>query len=142
VNSEWKKTIAAAKEQNCKLSDSMDRSTTLQDGIADLNAFLDHLSADMPSCEEPVTQPSELSQRTYKLLQLKDRAERKRNSVLERVVRASEGLKKDVAVVKRVDTVNERWAEVTGPLETKYDAMKEVSKQKILRVESAPIWGE
>ena len=125
VNGDWKRTVSAAREQNAKLRDSMARSTTLEEGLADLSSFLEHLSGDIPSSDEPVRQPSELSQRTYKLLQLRDRTERKR-PVLERVAAAADGLKEEAAAAQKVSALKERWAEVTGPLEDMHDAMKEV----------------
>ena len=126
VNGDWKRTVSAAREQNAKLRDSMARSTTLEEGLSELSSFLEHLAGDVPALSgEPVRQPSELSQRTYKLLQLRDRAERKR-PVLERVAAAAEGLAEGAAAARRVGEVQERWAEVTGPLEDMHDAMKEV----------------
>ena len=125
VNGDWKKTVSAAKEQNAKLRDSMARSTTLEEGLAELSSFLEHLSGDVPPSGEPVRQPSELSQRTYKLLQLRDRTERKR-PLLDRVAAAADGLKEGAAAAQKVSALKERWAEVTGPLEDMHDAMKEV----------------
>ena len=94
--------------------------------MAELSAFLEHLSADVPPPAEPVRQPAELSQRTYKLLQLRDRAERRR-PLLERVAAAAgDGLAEGAAARRKVEALAERWARVTGPLEDMHDAMKEV----------------
>ena len=112
MNGDWKKTVTAASEQNAKLRDSMARSTTLEEGLAELSSFLEHLSGDVPPSGEPVRQPSELSQRTYKLLQLRDRTERKR-PVLERVAAAAEGLGEGAVAAQRVIALQERWAAVT-----------------------------
>ena len=125
VNGDWRKTVSAAQDQNAKLRDSMARSTTLEEGLAELSSFLEHLSEEIPPPDEPVRQPSQLSQRTYKLLQLRDRTERKRQ-VLERVAAAGAGLKEGAAAAQKVSALEERWAEVTAPLEDMHDAMKEV----------------
>ena len=41
----WKKTVSAAQAQNAKLSESMARSATLEEGVAELSAFLEHLGS-------------------------------------------------------------------------------------------------
>ncbi len=74
---QWDKTVDAAKEQNRKLSHCLEQSIKASEGLSEISSFVAHLRQEVPG-EAPVTQASELSQRTYKLMQLRERVERRR----------------------------------------------------------------
>ena len=122
LNSEWEKTVTAASEQNEKLKLSLTRSNEVVSLVSDLNQFLDQLETELASTEsDPVTAAPQLSQRTFKLLQLREKTDEK-SSVLHRLSGIEVG-----AASARVIAVQDRWNSVTGPVHENYGKMKEAT---------------
>ena len=123
LNSDWDRTVSAAGEQNEKLRQSLSKSTELVGLVAELNQFLDQLETELASTEsDPVTAAPQLSQRTFKLLQLREKTEEK-SSALDRLSSIE-----DVGVAAaRVLALRDRWSSVTGPVHSNYGKMKEAT---------------
>ena len=123
LNSDWDRTVSAATEQNEKLRLSLSKSTEVVGLVSDLNEFLDQLETELASTEsDPVTAAPQLSQRTFKLLQLREKTEEK-SSALDRLSRID-----DVGVAAaRVLALQDRWSSVTGPVHHNYGKMREAT---------------
>ena len=123
LNSDWDRTVNAATEQNEKLRLSLSKSTELVGLVSDLNEFLDQLETELASTEsDPVTAAPQLSQRTFKLLQLREKTEEK-SSALDRLSSIE-----DVGVAAaRVLALQDRWSSVTGPVHHNYGKMREAT---------------
>ena len=122
LNSDWEKTVAAARDQNEKLKVSLTRSNEVVSLVSDLNQFLDQLEAELATTEaDPVTAAPQLSQRTFKLLQLREKTDEK-SSVLHRLSSIEVGV-----AAGRVLAVQDRWSSVTGPVLENYGKMKEAT---------------
>ena len=123
LNSDWERTVSAATEQNQKLRLSLTKSTEVVGLVSDLNQFLDQLETELASTEsDPVTAAPQLSQRTFKLLQLREKTEEK-SSALDRLSRID-----DVGVAAaRVLALQDRWSSVTGPVHHNYGKMREAT---------------
>ena len=101
----------------------------------EINKFLDQLEQDLPR-EGVVTEAPELSQRTYKLLQLRDRTDRK-SCILERLSSTvSELLEgeaeggeeaKASSLGSRLSEVQSRWSTLTAPVSQQYSKMREAT---------------
>ena len=154
LNQNWSATVAAARLQNAKLRRARDKSREVLDLLTEINAFLDQLEQELPSEGAVVTQAPELSQRTYRLLQLRDKTDRK-SSVLDRlsstVAELLETEKKQeeeeegvaekgsseaagggaggrcAALSSRLQQLQVRWSSLTEPVSQQYVRMKEAT---------------
>ena len=86
VNSGWKETVSTAKKQNSKLAKALETSMEVTSMVKEINTFLDQLEGELVGAGawQPVTAAPELSQRTFRLLQLREKTARK-GEVLERL---------------------------------------------------------
>ena len=131
----WQSTVAAARAQNTKLSTAYNKSREVMDLMNEITKFLDQLEVDLPP-EGVVTEAPELSQRTYKLLQLRDRTDRK-SCILERLsATVSEMLEvegeggeaaKATALGTKLSEVQNRWSSLTDPVSQQYSKMREAT---------------
>lgn len=130
----WEQTVSAARTQNNKLRVAHAKSREVFELMREINNFLDQLEQDLPQ-EGVVTEAPELSQRTYKLLQLRDRTDRK-SCVLERlsstvselIESESEGGEGKVSNLgAKLTEVQSRWSHVTQPVTQLYVRMKEAT---------------
>ena len=103
ISSTWNSTINSAKAQNSKLKSAYQKSREVLELMNEINNFLDQLEQELPR-DGVVTEAPELSQRTYKLLQLRDRTDRKScvldrlsSTVSELIESESEGSEKKVS---------------------------------------------
>lgn len=139
IKKNWESTVNSSREQNKKLTSCLEQSMAFNEDISVMETFLDHLSEDIPT-NKPVTQPNELAQRTYKLLQLKDRVERKKPSYENLISKVDERLRKSDAKVAaaslaenqleiRVSALKTRWKDITTPIYDRYSQMKLTSAQ-------------
>ena len=130
VNSGWKETVSTAKKQNSKLAKALETSMEVTSMVKEINTFLDQLEGELVGAGawQPVTAAPELSQRTFRLLQLREKTARK-GEVLERLSLVEvEGLGvqgEDLGA--RISAVQERWGEVTGPVHSSYSKMREAT---------------
>ena len=103
--------------------------------MGEINNFLDQLEEDLPQ-EGVVTEAPELSQRTYKLLQLRDRTDRK-SCVLDRLSATVSELveseseageaKAPSNLCTRLSEIQSRWSSLTALVSQQYTRMKEAS---------------
>jgi len=100
----------------------------------EINKFLDLLELELPR-EGVVTEAPELSQRTYKLLQLRDWTDRKScvldrlsSTVSELIESEGEGSEKKVSELgAKLSEVQTRWSCITNPVTEQYTRMKEAT---------------
>jgi len=137
LNARWAATVSAARAQNAKLRRAYDKSREVLDLLAEINTFLDQLEQELPPESAVVTQAPELSQRTYRLLQLRDKTDRK-SSVLDRLSSTvAELLEADIkkeeegggagrcaALSTRLEQLQSRWSSLTEPVSQQYVRMK------------------
>ncbi len=140
LNARWAATVSAARAQNAKLRRAYDKSREVLDLLAEINTFLDQLEQELPPESAVVTQAPELSQRTYRLLQLRDKTDRK-SSVLDRLSSTvAELLESDIkkeeeegggggggrcaALSTRLEQLQSRWSSLTEPVSQQYVRMK------------------
>jgi hypothetical protein len=141
LNARWAATVSAARAQNAKLRRAYDKSREVLDLLAEINTFLDQLEQELPPESAVVTQAPELSQRTYRLLQLRDKTDRK-SSVLDRLSSTvAELLEADTkkeeeeggggggggrcaALSTRLEQLQSRWSSLTEPVSQQYVRMK------------------
>ena len=152
----WDTTVQAALTQNQKLRSACEKTREVLDLIHEINTFLDQLEQELP-LQSVVTDAPELSQRTYKLLQLRDKTDRK-SSVLNRlsttvsqlIESESEGegggnvggsnvqpatastavttaQNKPSALEIKLSEVQTRWSTLTEPVTNQYTKMREAS---------------
>ena len=130
VNTAWEATVSTARQQNYQLVTALDTSREVTEMMREINMFLDQLEGDLEGCgaRQPVTAAPELSQRTYKLLQLRDRTERK-GEVLQRLslVEVEQMGRQGGDLGARISAVQERWSEVTAPVHSSYSKMREAT---------------
>ena len=126
VNTAWEDTVRTASAQNSALAAAIATSREVTEMVREINVFLDQLEGELEVGGEPVRAAPELSQRTYRLLQLRDRTERK-GEVLERLslVEVERGVEGGLGAT--ISAVQERWGEVTAPVLTTYTRMKEAT---------------
>ena len=127
--------MSAASVQNGKLKVAHTKSSEVLELMREINNFLDQLEEDLPQ-EGVVTEAPELSQRTYKLLQLRDRTDRK-SCVLERLSATVSELmesesetgdsKAPTHLSTKLSEVQSRWSSLTAPVSQQYTRMKEAS---------------
>ena len=123
INQEWEAIVQDTETQTVKLKDSLARSKELVTLLGDINTFLDQLETELASTEcSTVTAAPQLSQRTFKLMQLRDRANEK-SEVLERISAFDSFGKMEAEIF----AVQDRWYNVTGPVDSNYDRMKEAT---------------
>ena len=142
VITNWETIVLAAAAQNRKLQAAYTKSREVFDLLQEINTFLDQLEVELPG-EGVVTEPPELSQRTYRLLQLRDRTDRK-SCVLDRLsstvsellegspttadpAASSAGPKVASNLGTRLTEVQSRWSSLTAPVSRQYTRMKEAS---------------
>ena len=133
VNTQWETTITAAKKQNQQLKEAMERSTEMNKALVELEGFLDHVAQEIPG-DESIKEASQLSQRTYKLSQLKERVDKKNGTfgkLVKMVTAANLGSTsaEEEKIKTRYETVKTRWAEVTVPIEERLGRMRLASTQ-------------
>ena len=130
VNSDWKNTVATAHTQNEKLKKAFDKSKEVVKLVKEINQFLDQLETQLAGSDAaPVTAAPELSQRTYKLLQLRDKTERKSEALQRLSTIEVEGGAGDMEA--QISALHNRWSEVTGPVHSTYTRMKEATTDYI-----------
>ena len=124
VNAKWQEIAESSKMQNSRLKRCLDESKHWIDNLNEITSFLTQLKRDLPK-DNPVTQPAELSQRTYKLLHFKDKIERKGGILrsLETVEKAS------TAMLTQLSEVKESWTSTCEPVIEEYNAMKMASAE-------------
>eukprot|EP00094_Tigriopus_californicus_P012072 TCALIF_11665-PA protein Name:"Similar to DMD Dystrophin (Gallus gallus)" AED:0.11 eAED:0.12 QI:11/0.44/0.31/0.89/0.88/0.89/19/143/3398 len=116
VNAKWEETVSASKIQNQKLSLCQRKSSELVESVQELNQLLEHLHKDLPN-ENAITQAGELSQRSYKLMQLKERIERKK-STFDHLKALGEECVKDFGLTDDQDNdLVKQFSEVIGKYE-------------------------
>ena len=126
LNSDWDATVASALEQNSKLRTALDKSKEVVTLISDINVFLDQLETDLASTESsPVTAAPELSQRTFKLMQLREKTDQK-SEAFHRLSTFDVGSAAS-KVEAQIQAIQDRWSEVTGPVHHNYGKMKEAT---------------
>ena len=138
VNTQWEETIQDAKSQNTKLKDAQNRSNLYLERLGELNSFLDHLNKDNNEIvsnisASTISQPQELSQKTFKLLHIKDRIEKK-NLILEKLSGDIFSEKKDssfdnCSLVTKLNSLSSRWERVTKPILELHRKMKNASTE-------------
>ncbi len=82
MEEQWNKTCDSAREQNRKLARCLEVSARVTAGLDEFKTFLKAVEGEVPK-DEPVAKASEVSQRTHKLAQLKDRLEGKKRELEE-----------------------------------------------------------
>lgn len=131
VNAEWDITITAAKKQNEQLKEAMERSTEMSKALKELETFLTHLVQEIPG-DEPIKEASQLSQKTYKLSQLKERIEKK-STTFDKLVKMAANLGNSNAeeekIKNRYESVKKQWGEVTSPIDQRLVQMRLASTQ-------------
>ena len=126
VNSDWEVTVTTANNQNEKLRKAFNKSKEVVQLVKEINQFLDQLEGELAgSGGSPVTAAPELSQRTYKLLQLRDKADRKSEALQRLSTIEVDGNAGEIEA--QISAVQDRWCEVTGPVHTTYTRMKEAT---------------
>ena len=130
VNNGWKETVSTAKRQNSQLAKALETSMEVTSMVKEINTFLDQLEGELVGAGawQPVTAAPELSQRTFRLLQLREKTARK-GEVLERLSLVEvDGLgAQGEDLGARISAVQERWGEVTGPVHSSYSKMREAT---------------
>ena len=134
VSNTWSSTVRSAKAQNLKLKTAYEKSREVLELMNEINKFLDLLELELPR-EGVVTEAPELSQRTYKLLQLRDRTDRKScvldrlsSTVSELIESEGEGSEKKVSELgAKLSEVQTRWSCITNPVTEQYTRMKEAT---------------
>ena len=124
VNAKWQEIADLSKTQNSRLKRCLEESKEWVDNLNEITSFLTQLKRDLPK-DNPVTQPAELSQRTYKLLHFKDKIERKTGLLQSLEVEASAS----VAILDQLKAANEAWKETCVPVIEEYNAMKLASSE-------------
>ena len=126
LNHDWDATVTSAGQQNSKLRTALDKSKEVITLISDINVFLDQLETDLASTESsPVTAAPELSQRTFKLMQLREKTDQK-SEAFHRLSTFDVGLAAS-KVEAQIQAIQDRWSEVTGPVHHNYGKMKEAT---------------
>jgi len=126
VNTDWDVTVNTANKQNNKLRKAFNKSSEVVELVREINQFLDQLEGELAgSGEAPVTAAPELSQRTYKLLQLRDKTDVKSEALQRLSTIEVEGGAGEMEA--QIMAVQDRWSEVTGPVHTTYSRMKEAT---------------
>jgi dystrophin len=150
LNHNWAATVGAARAQNAKLLRARDKSREIMELLTEINTFLDQLEQELPAEGAVVTQAPELSQRTYRLLQLRDKTDRK-SSVMDRLSTTVAELleaekQKEIekagaessssssgtgarcaALSSRLQQLQARWSSLTEPVSQQYVRMKEAT---------------
>jgi hypothetical protein len=121
ANENWQRVVEASNAQNKKLRQRLEEAKSLNDDLSELASFVELLEKDLlPYQAEPVTQASEMSQRTTQLQQLLDRIQHKK-SCFERV---AEKAKKGEYETQQHEPLNKRWNKVVQAVSEKYESMK------------------
>jgi len=80
LKAKWEETVAAAREQNGRLKLCREQSEGAEEALDAAEVFLRGVEADLPE-DEPTKETSKISQRTFKLQELRERMERKRTTL-------------------------------------------------------------
>lgn len=120
LNDKWEEVTAIAKAQNARLKTSLEKCVKLVEIVDELKCFMSQLQKDLPEMSDPVKRPTELSQRTFKLLHFKDKIEKKR-AVLQSLLAQTT---KEESLVTKITEVDQQWKSVCEPVVESYHLMK------------------
>ena len=134
VNAKWEEITQLSQAQNTRLKCSLEKSKELVDNLEGLESFVSQLKRsqkDLQSHNEgatavvAVTQPAELSQRTFKLLHFKDKIERKRGLLSQ----LSESQVDWPELKTRIEQVQKSWNLNCETVIEEYHSMKSASSE-------------
>ena len=126
VTAKWQEITQLSKAQNARLKCSLDKSKELVDSVNEIQSFVSQLKRDLPNKHAAVTQPAELSQRTFKLLHFKDKIERKRG-LLDKLLDTELERENQKLLKDRVAQVEKSWKLICEPVIEEYHSMKSAS---------------
>ena len=127
LTNEWNTTMKAAGDQNDRLRTASEESSKVIKLIGDINMFLDTIETELSSTESfPVTGAPQLSQTTFKYMQLREKTEQKSED-LNRLSAYEAGSAALGNIETRIQATQDRWSHVTGPVYRKYSIMKEAT---------------
>ena len=128
INDKWAEVTALAKAQNVRLRAKCERSESLMESLDELRSFMTQLCKDLPSAEAVVHRPSDLSQRTFKLLHFKDRIEKKRTQ-LQLLLQSTDNQDLSEAVSEAILNIQSQWSQICEPVLESYQLMKVASTE-------------
>ena len=121
---EWNSTMKAAGDQNDKLRTAREESSIVIELLGDINMFLDQIECELSSSASfPVTGAPQLSQTTFKFMQLREKTDEKCGD-LNRLSAYSVGAGN---IETRIQATQDRWSLITAPVYHKYSIMKEAT---------------
>lgn len=129
VQAKWTEVTEMSRTQNLRLKGTLEKSRKVMAQLEDVNTFMTQLSKDSllnDMMTTAVTKPTELSQRTFKLLHFKDKIEKKR-TVVESLVVLMESPDLAHATLLLNDEVNKlqtQWKQLCEPVMESYKNMK------------------
>lgn len=129
IQAKWTEVTEMSRTQNLRLKQTLEKSMKVMHQLEDVNTFVMQLSKDSLLNEmmsTPVTKPSELSQRTFKLLHFKDKIEKKR-TVVEALVVLMESpdlAKATHNLTEEVNKLQSQWKNLCEPVMESYKSMK------------------
>ena len=127
LTNDWNTTMKAAGDQNERLRTASEESSKVIELIGDINVFLDQIESELSSTESfPVTGAPQLSQTTFKYMQLREKTEQKSED-LNRLSAYEAGSGVLGNIETRIQATQDRWSHVTGPVYRKYSIMKEAT---------------
>ena len=130
VNDTWDHIASKSKSQNASLRAALERSVKLQESLDEIATFVTQLQKDLPEMTPPVKKPTELSQRTFKLLHFKDKIEKKK-TLLESLLVLLESPDDLIAEnVSKISQIRRQWNDVCQPVIETYQIMKIASTGK------------
>ena len=137
VNDTWNHITSKSKSQNASLRAALERSRKLTESLDEITTFVTQLQKDLPEMTPPVKKPTELSQRTFKLLHFKDRIEKKRTLLESLLVLLESPDLIAEATVTKISQIRRQWNDVCQPVIETYQLMKIASTGKIIALESS-----
>ena len=128
LTNDWNSTMKAAGDQNERLRTASEESSKVMELIQDINLFLDQIESELSSTESfPVTGAPQLSQTTFKFMQLREKTDQKSED-LNRLSAYDAGSASVLGNIEtRILATQDRWSQVTGPVYRNYSIMKEAS---------------
>ncbi len=124
MDSAWDRTVAAARRQNRKLAQCLEESRRLSEGLRELASYLDGVRRDLPGEEEPVAEVSEASQRTSRLMQVREGLDRRKADLeeLEAIVKKAGGgeEEEDVPCGPELRRLRSDWDRLTEDVRSRH----------------------
>ena len=131
VNDQWNQVGNKSAAQNVRLRAALDRSRKLMESLDEIVSFINGLGKDLPDViSTPIKKPTELSQRTFKLLHFKDKIEKKRVILESLLVLLESADLMAKATVTKIADIQRQWKNVCEPVIDSYNLMKVASTGK------------